>query len=98
MLRLHCISILSAVLVFTIPAQAASVCGKRDDFIKALTDKFQEQSKAMGIAGQKNLLEVFTSNKGTWTVLMTTPSGTSCIIAAGNSWEDTPPTKNLTSL
>ena len=80
------------------PAQAAGMCGKRVDFIKALNDKYKESGKALGIAGQVNLVEVYTSKAGTWTILVTTPEGKSCIIAAGSSWEDLPPTKNLTSL
>ena len=79
------------------PAQAA-MCGKRVDFIKALNDKYQESGKALGIAGQVNLVEIFASKAGTWTILVTTPEGRTCIIAAGSSWEDLPPTKNLTSL
>lgn len=76
----------------------ASMCGKRVDFIKALNDKYQESGKALGIAGQVNLVEIFASKAGTWTILVTTPEGKTCIIAAGSSWEDLPPTKNLTSL
>jgi hypothetical protein len=89
---------LAVVMAFTSPAQAASVCGNREDFVKALADKFKEQGKALAIAGQANLLEIYTSQAGTWTILMTSPAGKTCIIAAGNSWEDIPPTKNLTSL
>ena len=79
-------------------AQALGMCGKRADFIKALNDKYQESGKALAIAGQVNLVEVFASKAGTWTILVTTPEGKTCIIAAGNSWEDLPPSKNLTSL
>ena len=64
----------------------------------ASNDKYQETGKALAIAGQVNLVEVFASKAGTWTILVTTPEGKSCIIAAGNSWEDLPPSKNLTSL
>ncbi|MDP1699751.1 MAG: hypothetical protein Q8L53_02170 [Aestuariivirga sp.] len=80
------------------PAQALGMCGSRADFIKALSDKYQETGKALGIAGQVNLVEIFASKAGTWTILVTTPQGKSCIIAAGSSWEDLPPSKNLTSL
>jgi hypothetical protein len=80
------------------PVQAAGMCGKRVDFIKALNDKYQESGKALGIAGQVNLVEIFASKAGTWTILVTTPEGKSCIIAAGSSWEELPPTKNMTSL
>ena len=58
----------------------------------------RESGKAIGIAGQVNLVEVFASKAGTWTILFTTPQGKTCIIAAGSSWEDLPPTKNLTAL
>ncbi len=94
-------SVLSAIIAgvaFANSAEATSLCGKRADFIKALADKYHEQSKAMGIVGQTNLLEIFTAKSGTWTILMTAPQGKTCIIATGNSWEDLPPTKNLTSL
>jgi hypothetical protein len=91
-----CISFLA--LAFSIPAQAVGMCGSRGDFIKALADKYQETGKALGIAGQVNLVEIFASKAGTWTILVTTPEGKSCIIAAGSSWEDLPPSKNLTSL
>ncbi len=33
------------------------------------------------------LMEVLTSEHGTWTVLLTSPSGRTCVIAAGTSWE-----------
>jgi hypothetical protein len=91
-----CISFL--VLAFSSQAQAMGMCGSRADFIKALSDKYQETGKALGIAGQVNLVEIFASKAGTWTILVTTPEGKSCIIAAGSSWEDLPPSKNLTSL
>lgn len=93
---LACVSVLA--LASSSPAQAVGLCGKRGDFVKALTDKYQESGKALGITGQVNLVEVFASKAGTWTILVTTPEGRTCIIAAGNSWEDLPPAKNLTSL
>ena len=93
---LACLSLFA--LACASPAQAAAMCGKRGDFIKALAGKYQESGRAMGITGQVNLVEVFASQAGTWTILVTTPEGKTCIIAAGNSWEDLPPARNLTSL
>ena len=93
-----CACVALIALASASPAQAAGMCGKRGEFIKALNDKYMESGKALGFAGQVNLVEIFASQAGTWTILVTTPEGKSCIIAAGNSWEDLPPTKNLTSL
>jgi hypothetical protein len=91
-------SIALAAFLGAAPAEAASLCGKREDFVKALTDKYHETTKAMGITGQTSLVEIYASKAGTWTILVTQPSGVTCIIAAGNSWEDLPPSKNLTAL
>ena len=81
---------LLAVMLSAEPAQALGMCGLRADFIKALSDKYQETGKALGIAGQVNLVEIFASKAGTWTILVTTPQGKTCMIAAGNSWEELP--------
>jgi len=76
---------------FTVPAHAMGMCGTRDDFIRALNDKYSEGPKAMALAGQVNIVEVFTSKVGTWTIIVTTPEGRTCIIAAGSGWADLPP-------
>jgi hypothetical protein len=73
-------------------------CGKRADIIKMLFNKYQEQPRAMAISNQTVLLEVFTSKAGSWTIIFTQPNGASCIVGAGDSWEEIPPEKNLTSL
>ena len=52
----------------------------------------------MAIAGQTSLVEVFTSKAGSWTILVTQPKGATCIIGAGQSWEDIPEEKKLTGL
>ena len=38
------------------------------------------------------LIQVFVSTEtGTWTIISTAPTGVSCIVAAGESWETLPP-------
>lgn len=82
---------LGAFLMYLAPSHAMGQCGNRADFLKALDEKYNESVKSLAVAGQVNLVEVFTSKAGTWTILVTTPDGISCMIAAGNSWEDLPP-------
>jgi hypothetical protein len=79
-------------------AQAQSVCGDRAEIIKVLGNKYQEMPKAFGIAGQRSLVELFTSTTGSWTMLMTQPQGVTCILATGQSWEELPPGQKLTGL
>lgn len=72
------------------PARAMGMCGLRADFVAALNGKYSETRKAVALAGQTSLVEVFNSKAGTWTILVTTPDGMTCIIAAGKGWEDLP--------
>lgn len=83
------ISLGSAVLLFgvTQPAQSQMVCGKRVDIVKALEDGHSEQRSAAGLSGNGGLVELFTGQKGTWTLLMTMPGGPTCLLGAGEEWE-----------
>jgi len=89
---------LLAAASLAVPAVAQTPCGPRADIIKMLSDKYRERPRAIAIANQTSLIEVFTSEAGTWTILVTRPKGATCIIGAGQSWEDIPLGKNLTSL
>lgn len=62
----------------TTTSQAQTPCGKRAAIVETLQTKYQEVPAAMGIAGQKDLLEIYASPAGTWTILMTMPSGLTC--------------------
>ena len=81
-----------------LPAAAQSACGKRDDIVKIITNKYKEVPRALAIAGQSNLLEVYASEGGSWTILITQPQGAACIVAAGQSWEEFPAQKQMTGL
>lgn len=66
-------------------------CGKRDALVTMLKQRFSEVPVSMGV-GQKNTtaFEVFASEKGTWTIMMTMTNGMTCIMAAGHSWKNLP--------
>jgi hypothetical protein len=72
--------------VFVSPAHAQQVCTMRDDIVKMLGEKYQEQPAGQGIAG-RSILELFVSEKGTFTFLASSPNGVSCIVAAGKDWQ-----------
>jgi hypothetical protein len=84
------------------PLQAQAVmqvpCSKRDELIKLLGAKYSEKVANTGVTGAGQLVEVFVSEKGTWTIVSSNPSGLSCILAAGSSWEGQILGKNLTAL
>lgn len=66
---------------------APIVCGERSEVIKTLAKAYKENPTAMGLAAGGGMLEVFSSPAGSWTILVTQPTGTSCIVAAGEEWE-----------
>jgi hypothetical protein len=74
-------------LTFAVPAQAQSLCGKYADFVKTLSDRYNETSIGKGMSGGGPVvIELFTSAE-TFTILATvTATGNSCIIAAGKGW------------
>jgi hypothetical protein len=71
-----------------------AVCYPRDEMLSGLKNKYQERTIAMGVTATGNLMELLTSPEGrTWTLIMTLPSGTACMIGAGEGWENLPVAK-----
>lgn len=87
--RRHGLSGLAAALmmVFPLVAEAQLACAPRDDIVSQLTQRFKETPEANGITPDGMLLEVFVSEAQSWTILITSPKGVSCIAATGESWE-----------
>ncbi len=78
-----------AVVSYSQQAYAQSgTCLPHQDMVKVLNEGYEEIRRGMGIAGtqQKAIMELFISNAGTWTAIITTSDGMSCIIAAGVSY------------
>lgn len=82
----------------TVQAQAQQVCTMRAELVKMLGDKYKEQPSGQGLVGDRAMLEVYVSDKGTFTIVSTYPNGVACIIAAGNSWEAMERPKSVTAL
>lgn len=86
--------ILMAGVVFSVlggAAQAAS-CAKRDKIVAQLSTKYSESLTAGGLQSSSTktmMIEVWASDKtGTFTVIMTSPQGVSCVLASGTDWFD----------
>ena len=69
------------------PAAAQQACGERTKFMNKLEETFAERPIAMGLTEKGAVLEVFASQHGSWTFLITMPSGLTCVVASGRSWE-----------
>lgn len=72
-------------------AQAqARACATHDDITTRLGESFQEKQKAFGLVGNKAIVELFVSGKGSWTIIVTGTDGNTCVLAAGEGWESIP--------
>ncbi len=72
------------------PVSAQTVCGERAKFIEMLGMKYLEQPVSMGLTSTGAVIEVLTSPKGSWSILLTDPTGSTCMVAAGDTWEAVP--------
>ncbi len=83
--------------VSTASAQSA-MCTTHEKMTGALGDKFGEKRRAIGLVSNSGLMEVYVSEKGTWTVILTNPAKMACIVAAGHSWDEPPAPKVITGI
>lgn len=66
-------------------------CAPRDHVLKQLGDRFSEQRQSIGIAQNNTIVELFAApTTGTWSIIVTAPNGTTCLIASGRAFEIIP--------
>jgi hypothetical protein len=73
----------------TASTQAQQNCGPHGDLVAHLGDRYQERQLGYGTVGNFAIMEIYVSDTGTWTVIVTDVAGKSCIVAAGEAWETT---------
>ena len=76
------------VAAFVGPSHAQEArCAPHDTLSAALARTFKETVVSMGLIGNGQMLEVYASEKGTWTIVYTLPNGISCMVASGSAFE-----------
>lgn len=68
----------------------ARACAPHDDIVGRLDKSFQEKQRAFGLIGGRAIVELYISAKGSWTIIVTGTDGRTCILAAGEGWENIP--------
>jgi hypothetical protein len=89
---LACALLFSTLYASAVEAQSQgqAQCGPREEVAKVLNAKFQESQRAIGLINEKAVMEVYISPKGTWTMVVTNEAGMSCVLAAGEAWDEKP--------
>jgi hypothetical protein len=68
-------------------ASAQQACSPRSDVLGHLAKKYGEAPVAIGVTNKGGLVEVLTTGDGdTWTIIVSMPNGTACMVAAGEGW------------
>jgi len=92
---------LIAGLVLAIPAASAEepsagerrtpVCFPHEELEGELKQSYNEKKLGHGVSGDGNLIEIFMSSAGNFTVIKTSPAGVSCIVDFGEGWRTIDP-------
>jgi hypothetical protein len=87
-------TILGALLIgwsaISSPAQAQAMCGERGAVVANLEKTYSEAPVSIGLASNGSVIEVLASPSGSFTIILTQPNGLSCVMAAGENWENLP--------
>ncbi len=68
-----------------IPGSAlqGGMCGPRSVVVGLLKQQFGEEQEDVALHSEQSAVELFASEKGTWSIVLSSPYGTSCVVAAG---------------
>jgi len=89
-------AILSLLIALMPTLAIAAPCAERAELLGYFNDKYKEAPVSMGLMADGRILEVLTSENGTWTIIVTKASGVSCGLASGQAWMKRPPPKTAT--
>ena len=84
---------LGSLVMTTRSADAGpAICKQRSEIIQILGRKFGETQQSFGLQSDRRVLELYASPNGSWTAILTLPSGKACVVASGEAWTIVPPT------
>ena len=89
---LFALSLGFAGLIFMTQEARAAQCAPRDQVVAGLATGFDEVRRGAGLTaapdGRAQMIEIFTSASGSWTIVVTKPDGQTCLVGSGQAWED----------
>ncbi|MBO9410277.1 hypothetical protein J7406_03195 [Ruegeria sp. R8_2] len=85
-IRFACFVCLLGSPVFAKSPIAEVLCEPTSRMHDKLERQFGSQRAATGVRSPEQIMEVWTSEKGDWTMVVTYSTGTSCIVAMGQDW------------
>ncbi|WP_397545201.1 hypothetical protein [Roseovarius carneus] len=71
-----------------ISAQSGPRCAPREVVVEHLATEYGESRQSIGLGANNAVMEIFASESSrTWTIIVTTASGLTCLMASGLAFE-----------
>ena len=85
-----------ALLALTAPVAAESpiaeiVCAPSDQMRDRLTRDYGSTLTGTGLRDQDSVMELWSSDRGDWTLVVSYATGLRCIVAMGEAWDNVAP-------
>ncbi len=62
-------------------------CAPREMVVQRLAEGYGETRQSIGLGANNAVVEVFASDTGSWTITVTFPNGSTCLVASGQAFE-----------
>ncbi len=82
---------IAAAVLMAGPAfgQSGPNCAPREMVVDRLASKYGETRQSMGLGANNAVVEVYASEtSGSWTIIVTSASGLTCLVASGQAFEE----------
>jgi hypothetical protein len=79
---------LLAPAAFAAQPQVMMPCANRAEIVAKLKESFGEQRRNVAVTTNGQLFEVFASDNGSWTALVSSPDGRACVVLVGEGWSE----------
>jgi hypothetical protein len=67
------------------------LCAPAKQMQQKLVHQFGSSRRATGLRNPEEVFEIWTDPRGDWAMVIAYASGTSCIVAMGDHWQETSP-------
>jgi hypothetical protein len=95
MLRKYLVAIMCCPPLLGVAPATEAACATQDEITALLGSRYGESAVSIGLTRTGQVLQIFSSDNGTsWTLLRTSPEGSTCIVAAGKHWQDLSPRRS----
>ena len=82
------VAIAAPALVAEGAAAQGNVCAKREKLVSELQKSHGETRQSVGLQRNAGVIETFANTEtGSWTIIVSLPTGMSCLVAAGEAFQ-----------